>query len=137
MAVTQMERAGKVIRGLKLGGDCLSAEDLVRAAWPQAVGARIARHTRPVALEERRLVVEVEDAIWKSQLETMRGQILERLKDVAGSENVRGIEFRQGVPRRLPQRAETARTARDEADGIENPILRRLYKASRKKASGE
>jgi predicted nucleic acid-binding Zn ribbon protein len=132
-----MERAGKLIRGLKLGGECLSAEDLVRAAWPQAVGPRIARHTRPVKLQESRLVVEVEDAIWKSQLETMSGQILARLKDVAGPGNVRSLEFRLGVPRRLPQRAETVRTARDEADGIENPILRRLYKASRKKASGE
>ena len=136
MAVTQMDRAGKLIRGLKIGGESVPAEELVRAAWPQAVGARIASHTRPVALQDWRLVVEVEDATWKSQLDTMSGQILPRLKELAGKDAVRSIEFRLGVPRRLPQRAEQARTTRDDADGIVDPVLRRLYKASRKRSAG-
>jgi predicted nucleic acid-binding Zn ribbon protein len=136
MAVTQMERAGKVIRGLKIGGQCLPAGDLVRTVWPQAVGVRIASHTRPVALHDGCLVVEVEDAIWRSQLETMSGQILGRLREIAGAASVRALEFRLGVPRRAPQRAVSARAARDEADAIEDPILRRLYKTSRKKATG-
>ena len=136
MADTQMERAGKVIRGLKIGGESLPAEDLVRAAWPQAVGPRIASHTRPVTLHESRLVVEVEDLVWQSQLRTMSGQILGRLKEIAGGDSVRLIEFRLGVPRRMPQRAEAARATGDEADGIENPDLRRLYKASRKRSAG-
>jgi predicted nucleic acid-binding Zn ribbon protein len=136
MADTQMERAGKVIRGLKIAGECLSAEDLVRAAWPQAVGARVAAHTRPVAFHESRLVVEVEDLVWQSQLQTMSGQILGRLTEIAGAGKVRCIEFRLGVPRRMPQRAGQARATRDEADGIEDPVLRRLYKVSRKRSAG-
>jgi predicted nucleic acid-binding Zn ribbon protein len=134
-----MDRAGKLLRGLKIGGDSVSAEDLARAAWPQAVGPRIARHTRAVALREtagqgQRLIVEVEDAVWKSQLEAMSAQILPRLREIAGRENVRSVEFRLGLPRRLPQRAASARPAADEADGIADPVLRRLYKASRKKS---
>lgn len=136
MADTQMERAGKVIRGLKIAGECLSAEDLVRAAWPQAVGPRIASHTRPVAFHESRLVVEVQDLVWQSQLRTMSGQILGRLTEIAGAGKVRGIEFRLGVPRRMPQRAGQARATPDEADGIEDPVLRRLYKASRRRSAG-
>lgn len=131
-----MDRAGKLIRGMKIGGESVPAEELVRAAWPQAVGARIASHTRPVALQDWRLVVEVEDATWKSQLETMSGQILPRLREIAGKDAVRSIEFRLGVPRRMPQRAEQARATKDEADDIADPILRQLYRTSRRKSAG-
>lgn len=133
-----MDRAGKLIRGLKLGAGPLSSEELVRAAWPHAVGSRIAAHARPVSIRQLekgpQLVVEVEDAVWRNQLETMTGQILPRLREIAGRESVQSIEFRLGVPRRLPQRAEQSRSVPDEADGIEDPMLRRLYKASRKRA---
>jgi predicted nucleic acid-binding Zn ribbon protein len=135
-----MDRAGKFIRGLKLGSGTLSAEELVRAAWPQAVGERIAAHARPVSLRQLedgpQLVVEVEDEIWRRQLLTMTRQILPRLWEIAGGDSVHSIEFRLGVPRRMPQRAERARSAQDEADGIQDPILRRLYRASRKRAVG-
>lgn len=130
-----MERAGKLLRGLKIGGEPVSSEALVRAAWPQAVGAKIASHTRPVSLVSSRLIVEVEDAIWQRQLETMSGQILLRIRRIAGQGSVAAIEFRVGVPRRGPQRAEQAHTKADEADGIADPILRRLYKNSRKRST--
>ena len=140
MAFTGMDRAGKLLRELKIGGECLSPEDLARAAWPQAVGPRIARHARAVAWRETaaggpRLIVEVEDAIWKSQLETMRGQILPRLQEVAGRNGVRQIEFRLVPPRREPQRAGRARPSADEADGIADPVMRRIYKESRKRSA--
>jgi predicted nucleic acid-binding Zn ribbon protein len=136
MADTQMDRAGKLLRGLKIGGESLPAEESVRAAWPLAVGARIAAHTRPVEFVEGRLVVEVQDAVWQSQLQTLSGQILGRLRDFAGAASVRSLEFRLGVPRRMPQRAGEVRATRDEADGIADPGLRRIYKASRKRAAG-
>ncbi len=133
-----MDRAAKVIR--KLGAGTLSAGELVRAAWPHAVGTRIAAHARAVQVREAeggpQLVVEVEDPVWRSQLQTMTNQILPRLQEIAGRENIRAIEFRLGVPRRMPQRAEQARSAPDEADGIQDPLMRRLYIASRKRAVG-
>jgi predicted nucleic acid-binding Zn ribbon protein len=136
MADTQMDRAGKLLRGLKIGGESLSAEESVRAAWPLAVGARIAAHTRPVEFVEGRLVVEVQDAVWQSQLQTLSSQILGRLKDFAGAASVRSLDLRLGVPRRMPQRAGEVRATRDEADGIADPGLRRIYRASRKRAAG-
>ncbi len=129
-----MDRAGKIIHGLKIPGGCLPPEALVRAAWPQAVGKRIAAHTRPVALVSARLIVEVEDAIWQRQLETMCGQILPRLRDLAGKESVAALDFRVGVPRREPQRAGQARAKRDDADLIADPVLRSVYKAARKRS---
>lgn len=135
-----MDRAGKLIRGLRLGAAALSPEELLRAVWPHAIGPRIAAHTRLLSIRRTdkgaQLVVEVEDAVWRSQLETMSGQILARLREIAGVESVHSVEFRLGVPRRQPQRAEHPRSVPDEADRIEDPILRRVYRASRKAAAG-
>ncbi len=135
-----MDRAGKIIRGLPLGVGSLPAEDLLRSVWPQAVGKKIAGHTRVVAVRESeeglRMVVEVADAVWQSQLQTMAGQILPRLRDLAGTKHLKSIEYRVGVPRRMPKRAEQARPSNDEADGIADPVLRHVYRAARRKSAG-
>jgi len=129
-----MDRARKVLSKLQLPGGCLTREELVRAAWPQAVGKGIARHTLAVALVESRLVVEVEDLTWQGQLSTLRVQILAKLKEVLGQEIVRDIDFRLGMRRRPPQRAESAQTPKDEADRIEDPGMRMVYKSWRNRS---
>ncbi len=129
-----MNRAGKLLRSLKLPADCLDREQLVRATWPAAVGRRIASHTRPVGMEGARLIVEVEDSEWQRQLRTLHAQILAKLAAIAGPENVSAIDFRPGVPRRLPQRAAQLRSGTDEADGIREPILRHVYREARKRS---
>ena len=130
-----MDRAGNLLRKLKLPGACVSSEEIARAAWPQAVGKRIAARTRPVAFNDGSLTVEVEDSVWLQHLRTMRGHILSRLQAIAGKESVTAIDFRPGVPRREPQRAEVVRQADDEADGIGDPILRKLYRSSRSRSA--
>ncbi len=129
-----MDRAGNVLR--KLGLDAAEdAENLARAAWPRAVGKRIAARTRPVGFADGCLVVEVEDSVWLEHLRTMRNHILPRLQALAGRDMVKAVDFRPGVPRREPQRAETPHAVRDEADGIQDPILRRVYKTSRARSA--
>ena len=137
-----MERASKLIRGLRLSEDVLSAGELACAAWPQAVGQRIAAHTRACRMVRARLIVEVEDHIWQRQLFALTPYILNNLKKSFGPGLVEDIEFRIVPRRREPQRAAQAagRPMRvptlfpDEADGIADPVLRGIYKASRKKA---
>ncbi|HEX8984709.1 MAG TPA: DUF721 domain-containing protein [Bryobacteraceae bacterium] len=129
-----MDRAGNVLRKLGLGA-AEAYEDLARAAWPRAVGKRIAARTRPVGYADGCLVIEVDDTVWLEHLRTMRRQILPRLQALTGKDAVKALDFRQGVPRREPQRAEAPRVQRDEADGIEDSILRRVYKASRKRSA--
>jgi hypothetical protein len=84
------------------------------------------------------LVVEVEDAIWQRQLFTLRAPIIEKLVGLMGPGIVEDVEFRIGVPKRMPQREERAAysqpTLWDDADGIRDPVLRRVYKFSRQKA---
>lgn len=133
-----MERADRTIGKLSRARQVMTNEDIARAAWPQAVGKRIASYTAATALVRSCLVVEVQDMVWQRQLNTLRGQILKNLTAILGPGLVDDIELRPMTPRRMPQRADSPRReaiSTDEADAIADPHLRRVYKISRKKAS--
>ena len=135
-----MERASKLIRGLRLPGDTISAEELACAAWPEAVGKKIAAHTRAARMVRTRLIVEVEDSTWQRQLFALSPFVLRNLEKSLGAGFVDDLEFRI-VPRRIePHRARQSAPARfaaaayDESDAIADPVLRDIYRASKKKA---
>jgi predicted nucleic acid-binding Zn ribbon protein len=131
-----MERASKLIRKLGLPGETISAEELACAAWPQAVGKKIAAHTRASRMVRTRLIIEVEDRIWQRQLFALTRHILGNLERSVGSGLVEDLEFRIVPRRREPQRAAMAMPGLmpDEADSIADPVMRSIYRASRKKA---
>ena len=130
-----MERASKLIRGLRLS-DVITPEQLCCAAWPEAVGKKIAGHTRPAKLVRSRLVVEVEDHIWQRQLFALTPHILNNLEETLGRGLVEDLEFRIVPRRREPVMARQAVPALpvDDADAIADPVMRGIYKLSRKKA---
>jgi hypothetical protein len=129
-----MERAGRSIA--KLRGSNLAPDQLAVAAWPAAVGERLASRTNALTLVRTRLVIEVEDAVWQKQLFQLREQILPKIRAVIGPGIVEELEFRVAprVPRRPPQIATTTTAADAEAESIRDPIFRTLYKQARKKA---
>jgi predicted nucleic acid-binding Zn ribbon protein len=131
-----MERASKLIRQLHVAGEPVSNEQVACAAWPQSVGNKIASHTRAARMVRKRLVVEVEDRVWQRQLMTLSPQILSSLERNLGHGVVADLEFRVIPKRREPQRAAASipLIAADEADAIADPILRSLYKTSRKRS---
>jgi predicted nucleic acid-binding Zn ribbon protein len=131
-----MERAGKSLAKLKLT-EAISQDDLARAAWPAAVGKRIAVHAAAKSLVRGSLIVEVEDSIWQKQLFYLRFQILAKLQEVVGAGIITDVEFRIATPRRPPQPALSLNDAKpaDEADAITDPGMRVVYKQARKKAS--
>lgn len=131
-----MERASQLIRSLRFPGDMISPEELACACWSEAVGKRIATRTRAVRMVRSRLIVEVEDVIWRRQLFTLSNQILKNLAKKLGPGAVEELEFRVVPRKREPARARRATPAgqSDEADSISDPVLRDIYKASRKKA---
>lgn len=132
-----MERASKTLTKLKSAAG-ISSEDLARAAWPEAVGKRIANRAIAVGLVRDRLIVEVDDAVWQQQLFHLEGQILKSLRKLIGDDLVRQLEFRVAIARRPPQFATQAAPApesADEADGIDDFVLRTVYKQARKKAT--
>ena len=98
-----MERAGKALAKLKLS-DAISADQLAFAAWPAAVGKRIAAHACPKALVRGSLVIEADDAIWQKQLFHLRFDILAKLTEVLGGEH----RHRSGVPNRRGSAAAAA-----------------------------
>jgi hypothetical protein len=127
-----MERAASLLA--RLQSKNLPVEDLARAAWPQAAGKRLAARTRAIGLVRQTLVIEVEDAVWRQQLNTLRNQLLANVTRVLGPGVVESIEFRVGMERRPPHREETRAAPAapsDEADRIADPVLRRIYKQSR------
>jgi hypothetical protein len=133
-----MERAASLLTKLKSKN--LAIEDLARAAWPAAVGKRLAERTRATHMVRQTLIVEVEDAMWRQQLNPLRFQILQNLAKILGSPSVTDVEFRIGVARRPPQRetgtATPAASSQDEAERIPDMVLRRIYKQSRTRAVG-
>ncbi len=52
--------------------------------WDEVVGPQIAAHVRPVRLDEGRLVVEVDDPAWATQVTLLSGDLRSRLADSVG-----------------------------------------------------
>ena len=119
----------------KLSGP-IDLDGLARAAWPLAVGKKVAARTCPCRMVRTRLIVEVEDLVWKKQLFALSKQILANLERHLGPGIVDDLEFRLMPPRREPQRAAVSQPALafDEADQIVDPVMRNMYKNARKKA---
>ena len=134
-----MERASRLLGKLKFPGDSVSSEELICAAWSAAVGTRISKHARAERLVRTKLIVGVDDAIWGRQLFAMSRMILSKLAETLGEGLVDDLEFRVAPQKRGPQRAEQSMPVRppvnpeDEADGIEDQNLRRLYVTARKR----
>jgi hypothetical protein len=131
-----MERASKLIRGLVLPGETFSQQELACAAWPNAVGKRVAMHTRAARLVRAKLVVEVEDHIWQRQLFALSRQILGNLVKSVGPGLIEDLEFKI-VPRKRDAARATVSVPTpllDEADGISDPVMRDIYRVARKKA---
>jgi len=98
------------------------------------VGKKIAAHARAAKLVRTHLIVEVEDVIWQRQLFVLREQIRRKIDESVGAGVVEDIEFRVMPARLGPRRAQLAvRAAGDEASDIADPVLRNIYRASRKR----
>lgn len=52
--------------------------------WEEIVGPQVAAHARPIRLDQRVLLVEVDDPAWATQLQLLSSRLRERLADVAG-----------------------------------------------------
>lgn len=69
---------------------------LMRSAWPAAVGPELARRTELVAFDAGVLRIRVPDTTWRRGLWRMRGDILARLRSVAGRAAPRSLAFVEG-----------------------------------------
>jgi hypothetical protein len=72
---------------------------LCKAAWPQAVGARLADRTEVLGLDHGMLLVAVPDGRWRRILHRLQREILSRMWAVAGGFAPRRLGF---VERPMP-----------------------------------
>ncbi|MEV4753963.1 DciA family protein [Micromonospora sp. NPDC049559] len=70
-----------------------AAEATVFAAWERVVGPEVAKHSRPVKLENGELTVEAESTAWATQLRLLAGSLLQRIGAVVGHNVVRKLHI--------------------------------------------
>ena len=71
-----------------------NAELAVKIAWSKAAGAGLRRHTNPVRLVSKTLVVAVADPIWQKQLQHMSAELIFRINNLLQGSLIDTIEFR-------------------------------------------
>jgi hypothetical protein len=134
-----MERAARLLNKHKYSLALLDSDEYARAIWPAAVGKAIARHTSRLKVVRDTLVVGVEDAIWQKQLFSLSTQIVHRVQKCMGSTAITQIEFRILPPKREPQREPAPHPASpdagDDAEAIQDPVLKKVYLLSRKRST--
>ena len=62
--------------------------------WQAAVGDQVAAHVRPVVLDGGRLVVEVDEPGWATQLQFLERDLLERVRPLVAPAPVTALEVR-------------------------------------------
>ena len=62
--------------------------------WEEVVGATVAQHCRPAAVEGDRLVVLASDAVWASELQWLSNHVLDRINEMSGTRPLRSFTVR-------------------------------------------
>jgi predicted nucleic acid-binding Zn ribbon protein len=70
------------------------ADAVVFAAWNQVAGEQIRSHTKPLRVNNKRLVIAVVDETWRQNLEALSPQMIAKLNKSLGDGTVTFIEFR-------------------------------------------
>jgi predicted nucleic acid-binding Zn ribbon protein len=70
-----------------------AAEATVFGAWERVVGADIAKHSRPIKLDDGELTVEAESTAWATQLRLMAAALLQRIAAEVGHNVVRKLHI--------------------------------------------
>src|SRR5438067_11160717 len=71
-----------------------NAELAVKLAWSKAAGAGLRRHTIPVRLVSKTLIMAVADPIWQKQLQHMSAELIFRINNLLQGNLIDAIEFR-------------------------------------------
>jgi predicted nucleic acid-binding Zn ribbon protein len=92
-----------VVRSLQGGGRRGSGEAHaiggVFGRWNEIVGDAVAAHVQPVRLDSGRLVVEVSDPAWATQMRLLSDRVRQRVLDVTET-SIESVEIRVSSGRR-------------------------------------
>lgn len=62
--------------------------------WEEVVGADVARHCRPVAVEGDRLVVAASDPTWASEVRWLSDRVLARVNELSSTDRLKSVTVR-------------------------------------------
>ena len=62
--------------------------------WEEVVGADVARHCRPVAVEGDRLVVAASDPAWASEVRWLADRVLDRVNELSSTDRLTSLTVR-------------------------------------------
>lgn len=62
--------------------------------WEAVVGADVARHCRPAAVEGDRLVIVASNSMWASEVRWLAEQVLERVNELSSTDRLTSIAVR-------------------------------------------
>lgn len=83
----------------RLGSESATVVAGVFGNWAQLVGDTVALHATPVKLESGRLLVEVDEPAWATQMRFLESEIISKLSTSTGS-TINGIDVRvKRIPR--------------------------------------
>lgn len=88
----------RLLRGL--GAPKPGTMQSVFDAWPDLVGEQIAAHARPAGLRDGVLTVAVPDPAWATQLRFLEADLVRRIADAFGPDEVTRVEVRVRPARR-------------------------------------
>ncbi len=77
----------------RLGAETATAITGVFGEWPKIVGEQVAQHVTPIKLERGRLIVEIDDPSWATQMRFLEPQLIEKL-NAATTSTITAIEVR-------------------------------------------
>ena len=77
----------------RLGAESSTAITGVFGEWPNIVGEQVAQHVKPIKLERGRLIVEIDDPSWATQMRFLEPQLIEKL-NAATTSTITTIEVR-------------------------------------------
>ena len=83
----------------KLGSESSTIVAGIFSNWSQLVGDTVAQHASPIKLESGRLLVEVDEPAWATQMRFLESEIISKLSTSTGN-TINGIDVRvKRVPR--------------------------------------
>jgi predicted nucleic acid-binding Zn ribbon protein len=90
-----MEKLGNVISRFMMGQryERRSRQGPIFDRWHEVVGDHMAKRCLPVAVKKGVLVVHVADSVWMQELQMQKMEILERIREMLGMEDVVDVRW--------------------------------------------
>jgi predicted nucleic acid-binding Zn ribbon protein len=77
----------------RLGLDKELAAQRAVTIWPEVVGAKVAAHTKALAVEDKTLLVAVDGPVWMTQLVFLKAALMRKLCGRVGPGLIADIRF--------------------------------------------